>query len=70
MSTASTNAVCISIQYKRNIKEIDQMHNTYFPFPRQLQESWGSDCVPFPVILLIQPIKLLLFAKAISKLVL
>lgn len=45
MSIASTNAVCISIQYKRNIKEIDQMHNTYFPFPRQLQESWGSDCM-------------------------
>lgn len=38
MSIASTNAICISIQYKRKIKEIDQMHNTYFPFLRQLQE--------------------------------
>ena len=52
MSIASTDAICISIQYKRNIKEIDQMDNTYFPFSRQLQESWGSDCVPSPVILL------------------
>lgn len=52
MSIASTDAICISIQYKRNIKEIDQMDNTYFPFSRQLQESCGSDCVPSPVILL------------------
>jgi len=38
MSITSTNAICISIQYKRKIKEIDQMHNTNFPFVRQLLE--------------------------------